>query len=152
MSIKIDRTDIPTAATEHLKMPMEILIENERGLALLSGFDFRDNCWLQTTFWQRYQGSSDDGQVVLIRLDALIRVFASKRLRDVLLGGGFPVIWSAVEVAASMRLNANWGFNPHKFLWALQIRLQHERTMVQRFKRSECEAKPDEVKLLRLVA
>jgi hypothetical protein len=57
---------------------------------------------------------------VLLRFRALVGVFKARRLRELLLGRGFMLITPAVHVAARMRLNTQWGFNPLKFERELQ--------------------------------
>jgi hypothetical protein len=54
-----------------------------------------------------------------MRFRCLIKVFAARRLRDLLLNTGHGLFAPAVQVAARMRLNADLGFNPVKFERAL---------------------------------
>jgi hypothetical protein len=59
---------------------------------------------------------------VLMRLRCLIEVFRARRLADLLMHTGFNLIAPAVQIAASMRLNSDRGFNPVKFERALLAR------------------------------
>ena len=47
-------------------------------------------------------------------------MFGARRLANLLLNTGYNAIMPAVYVAARMRLNTHWGFNPRKFERALQ--------------------------------
>ena len=120
MTITWTPTDVPAVSDEHLRVPMQILVEQGRGLALFNGLTAYDRDRLEREFWLTFDGSAADGEAVLIRLYELIRVFSCQRLKDMLLENGYPLIWQAIAVAAAMRLNAEWGFNPQKFLWALR--------------------------------
>lgn len=120
MTITWNPTDIPLVDADQLRLPMQILVDNGRGLALITGLTAYDRSRLEEAFWARFEGTASEGHAVLIRLDELIRVFTSHRLKDAFLEGGYSVIWQAISVAASMRLNSDWGFNPQKFLWSLR--------------------------------
>jgi hypothetical protein len=111
-----------------LRMPMQMLINEGRGLALLNGLSDYDRTRLGDAFIEHFEGSDAEAQAALMRLDAMIAVFSAQRLRDMLLKDGFMLIWQAVAVAANMRLNAEWGFNPQKFIWALQHQRQATQT------------------------
>ena len=54
-----------------------------------------------------------------MRFRCLIGVFAARRLTNLLMHTGYPVLAPAARVAARMRLNADLGFNPIKFERAL---------------------------------
>lgn len=120
MTITWNPTDIPLVNADQLRLAMQILVDNGRGLALITGLTAYDRSRLEETFWSRFEGTASEGHAVLIRLNELIRVFTSHRLKDAFLEGGYAVIWQATSVAASMRLNSEWGFNPQKFLWSLR--------------------------------
>jgi hypothetical protein len=55
----------------------------------------------------------------LLRFWSLVTVFSSRRLRDLLHARGFALLAPAGAVAARMRMNAHWGFNPNKVMAAL---------------------------------
>ena len=57
------------------------------------------------------------------RFRALVGVFAGARLQHLFLRRGLALIGPAMQVAAEMRLNVQWGFNPTKFLRALELSL-----------------------------
>lgn len=120
MTTTLTLSDIPAVDAEMLRNAMQILVDNGRGLALLNGLTSYDRDRLEQQFWSTFEGSRLTGRAVLIRLDELIRVFSCPRLREMMLDNGYALIWQAIALAATMRLNAEWGFNPHKFVWALR--------------------------------
>ncbi len=120
MTVTWTPTDVPAVRMEDLAMVMRLLVEHERGLTLYHGLDAADREQLHSAFWATYAGSMGEGHAILLRLDALVAVFSAQRLKQILLEGGFVIVWQAVAIAAGMRLNAEWGFNPQKFLWTLR--------------------------------
>ncbi|HXF52687.1 MAG TPA: hypothetical protein VNK52_01055 [Hyphomicrobiaceae bacterium] len=120
MANMFDLTDVPMVAPEDLAIPMRQLIRGERAaLAVLYGTGEADVRLIEAAFWQEFNGNTAAGVAVLLRFRGLISLFAVRRLRDRLLEKGHALIGPAVAVAAGMRLNAKWGFNPNTFLWAL---------------------------------
>jgi len=119
MATTLDLTDIPLVAPTDLAIPMRLLIDGERALALLYGAAETDMRTIEEAFWQQFDGDTVTGLAVLLRFRNLLEVFSARRLRDLLLNRGHAVVVPAVAAAAGMRLNAKWGFNPHKFLRTL---------------------------------
>jgi hypothetical protein len=119
MATTLDLTDIPPVAPEDLAVAMRLLIDSERALALLHGAAEADMRDIEQAFWQQFDGDTALGLAVLLRFRNLIDVFSARRLKELLLHRGYGLIASAVTVASAMRLNARWGFNPQKFLRAL---------------------------------
>jgi hypothetical protein len=119
MATTLDLTDIPTVAPEDLAIAMRLLIDSERALALLYGAAEADMRHIEQAFWQQFDGDTALGLAVLLRFRNLVDVFSARRLKEMLLQRGYGLIASSVAVASAMRLNVKWGFNPHKFLCAL---------------------------------
>ena len=119
MATTLDLTDIPLVAPTDLAIPMRLLIDGERALALLYGAAEADIRTIEEAFWQQFDGDTATGLAVLLRFRNLLEVFSARRLRDLLLNRGHAVVVPAVAAAAGMRLNAKWGFNPYKFLRTL---------------------------------
>jgi hypothetical protein len=119
MATTFDLTDVPIVAPADLAIPMRLLIDGERVLALLYGAAEADMRAIDEAFWLEYDGDTARGIAVLLRFRNLLGLFTARRLRDLLLDRGHGLIPPAVTAAATMRLNAKWGFNPHKFLRAL---------------------------------
>ncbi len=113
-------SDVPAVDDSDLAQAMDILVNNELGLVFLKGISSADRDRLEDQFWQLFEGDRAAGRAVLVRLDELIHVFKDKRLQTLFLETGYALIGRAVRLAARCRLNAEKGFNPHKFLWDLR--------------------------------
>jgi len=120
MSDRLDRSDVPLVASHELLLPMRHLIETERGLALLNGLSNAELRAVDHAVWEKLEGDAARRVAVLLRLRALIEVFKARRLAELFLDRGLRLIAPAVHVAARMRLNTEWGFNPLKFERALR--------------------------------
>ncbi len=114
-----DTTDLPMVRRAALALAMHLLIDDERGLILLRGATPADRASLEAKFWDCFDGDTREGVATLVRLWSLIDVFQARRMRELLLNRGFRVVQAAIEVAASSRLNVQWGFNPQRFVMAL---------------------------------
>lgn len=115
-----DTTDLPQVRRAALALAMHLLIEDERGLVMLNGSTAADRKRLEAMFWECYDGDTREGVATLVRLWAMVDVFQTRRLKAILLGRGFKLIEQAVTVAASSRINLDWGFNPQRFLMGLR--------------------------------
>jgi hypothetical protein len=120
MGSKVDRSDVPLVASHDLLVPMQHLIDTERGLALLNGISNAELREVDHAVWDALEGDAGRRVAVLLRFRALIQVFKARRLAELFLHRGFMMIAPAVHVAARMRLNSEWGFNPLRFERALQ--------------------------------
>ena len=118
MPAMIDTSDVPYVAPEALTLPMRHLVESGRGLALLKGLSRKDLRDVDAAVWEDI--APEHRVAVLLRLRCLIRVFQARRLASLFLDHGHGLIAPAVYVAARMRLNTTWGFNPLKFERALK--------------------------------
>jgi hypothetical protein len=119
MAVKLDPTDIPQVAASDLNRPMQMLIEKGQGLALLTGLSEHDLRELETSLWSDFQTDPDIRVAIALRLRALVDVFATRRLKDVLLARGFKVIPAAIAAASQERLNTHFGFNAQRLLLAI---------------------------------
>jgi hypothetical protein len=115
-----DLTDVPAIAPTDLVAAMQALINDGRGLALLRGLEDADLDTVQALLKRRFQADPQTALAVFVRFRHLAEVFSARRLKDLMLDRGYALIAPAIAVAASLRLNANRGFNPQKFLLALQ--------------------------------
>lgn len=114
-----DLTDLPPVEPRHLMIAMQIAIEHGCGLSVLHGLDEATARSLEQAFWQRFSGETAEGVASLLRFRSLSGLFKSRRLEAMLLEQGFALLAPAVHLAAGMRLNVSWGFNPQRFLIAL---------------------------------
>ena len=122
MSPAIDLTDLPKAAPETLALAMRLLIEDGRALILLRGASEEDRARLEERFWLRFEGSTAEGVVALLRLWSLVDVFKASRLRALLMDRGYALLADAARAAAEQRINVTWGFNPQRMLTELASR------------------------------
>lgn len=123
MAITWDPTDVPAVAVEDLAAPMRELIAGERGLVFLRGLTPEDAQTVESCLRQRLGKEPSVELAALMRFRALADVFACRRLRELMLERGFEVIGPALQIAASMRLNLRWGFNPQNFYRAVSALL-----------------------------
>lgn len=130
MSPAFDLTDLPKAAPETLALAMRLLIEDGRALILLRGATPEDRTRLEERFWQRFDGTTAEGVVALLRLWGLVEVFKARRLRALLLDRGYALLADAARAAAVERINTSWGFNPQRMLAALKSRRPSLRVIV----------------------
>ncbi|MGZ5851561.1 MAG: hypothetical protein ACXWJH_03195 [Hyphomicrobium sp.] len=115
-----DLTDVPAIASADLAAAMQALIADGRGLVLLRGLEDADLDTVQAELKRRFHADPQTALAVFVRFRHLAEVFSARRLKELMLERGFALIGPAIAIAASLRLNANRGFNPQKFLIALQ--------------------------------
>jgi hypothetical protein len=115
-----DLTDVPAIAPSDLGAAMQALIADGRGLVLLRGLENADLDTVQAELKRRFHTDPQTALAVFVRFRHLAEVFSARRLKDLMLDRGFALIAQAIAIAASLRLNSNRGFNPQKFLLALQ--------------------------------
>ncbi|AGK57418.1 hypothetical protein HYPDE_28693 [Hyphomicrobium denitrificans 1NES1] len=130
MVAKLDPTDVPQVATSALNRPMQMLIANGQGLALLKGLSERELRVLEGSLWSDIETNVDERLAVALRFRALIDVFAARRLKDMLLERGFKVIAAAIAAASEQRLNARFGFNAQRLLLAIDAATEPSRQPV----------------------
>jgi hypothetical protein len=119
MAMTWDLTDVPTVAAADLAAAMRALIDDGRGLVLLRGLADADLDTVQADLQRRYHGDPQAALAVFVRFRHLVEVFSARRLKDMMLDRGYALMAPAIAIAASLRLNANRGFNPQAFLLAL---------------------------------
>ncbi len=115
-----DLTDVPAIAPTDLAAAMQALINDGRGLVLLRGIEDADLNTVQAELKRLFHGDPQRALAVFVRFRHMAEVFSARRLQDLMLDRGYALIAPAIAIAASLRLNANRGFNPQKFLLALQ--------------------------------
>jgi hypothetical protein len=138
MSAVLDRSDVPQVMAEDLALPMQHMIAAGRGLVLLRGISDTELRQVEHAVWDEIEGGSSVKVATLLRFRCLVGVFASSRLQQLFLRRGLALLEPALEVAAEMRLNVQWGFNPVKFTRALEARLAEldQRRSVRRIERA----------------
>jgi hypothetical protein len=124
MAITWNPSDVPVADAEDLASAMLVLIGTEHGLVLYRGELSREEEALVSGCLHERLGREPSRELAaLMRFRALVQVFSNRRLNDLLLEHGYDAIAPAVRVAAEMRLNLKWGFNPRKFARTLNAML-----------------------------
>ena len=138
MSAILDRCDVPQVSPQSLALPMQAMIAAGRGLVLLRGISDAELRDVEHAVWDKLGGTSSDKVATLLRFRCLVGVFAAARLQQLFLRRGLALMGPAIEVAAEMRLNVQWGFNPMKFLRAVEAKLDEidDRSAVRRLERA----------------
>jgi hypothetical protein len=119
----VNRSDVPLVNASDLAMPMQHLVATGRGLAMLRGLTDAELREVDHAMWGALKIEPAQRVAVLLRFRCLIKAFGARRLADLLMHRGYNLIAPAVQVAAEMRLNGDYGFNPVKFERALRERL-----------------------------
>lgn len=119
MPSTLNPTDVALVNPQNLALAMQHMVDTGRGLALLRGITKDELREIDALLSDRLGHDPAQRLAVLMRLRCLVEVFRARRLADLLIGTGYNLIAPAVRVAASMRLNADRGFNPVKFERAL---------------------------------
>jgi len=119
MAMTWDLTDVPAVATADLAAAMRALVDAERGLVLLRGLAEDDLDTVQAELQRRFHGEPQRALAVFVRFRHMVEVFSARRLKDMMLDRGYGLMAPAIAIAASLRLNANRGFNPQAFLMSL---------------------------------
>ena len=120
MTARVDLTDVPTIEERDLALALRMMLAEGRYLAGAQDFSEDDIRRVEQAFWSRRAGTHSDKVAVLLRLRSLISVFCTRRLKELLTQYGAHAVPYALQIAAKMRLNTKWGFNPQKFARALQ--------------------------------
>jgi hypothetical protein len=117
--VPINLSDVALVEAKSLWLAMQYMIDTERGLAMLRGISDAELREVDLALWEGLRADPAERVAVLVRFRAMIKVFAARRLSNLLLATGHRLLAPAVQVAARMRLNAGFGFNPVKFERAL---------------------------------
>jgi hypothetical protein len=115
-----DLTDVPAVAPTDLAAAMRVLIDNERGIVLLRGLSDGDLTLVRCELQRLFQSEPQRALAVFVRLRTMVEVFSARRLQEMMLDRGYALLAPAIAIAASLRLNANRGFNPQRFMLSLQ--------------------------------
>ncbi|HET6322266.1 MAG TPA: hypothetical protein VFF87_09470 [Hyphomicrobium sp.] len=120
MAMTFDLSDVPTADAADLATAMRSLVKAGRGLVLLHGATEADLDRVRMIFQRRFHADPQRALAAFVRFRHLVAVFATRRLQRAVLEDGFAVMAPALAIAATLRLNGKRGFNPQRFLLALQ--------------------------------
>ncbi len=110
----LDASDVPRVGARELALALKIL-SSGNGLLLpsvtLSDEDLRR---VEQDFWQISPRARVRKVAVLLRFRSFLAACQSRHVSELIARHGQQALVSALEAAAHMRLNAKWGFNPHK--------------------------------------
>jgi hypothetical protein len=130
-SAVVDTSDVPTVAARELALALKLL-SGAKVLFIpehaLSEGDLRR---AEQTFWQFSKRDRTRKVAVLLRFRGLLEACQSRRLNALLARHGQDAMVHALSAAATMRLNAKWGFNPHKMARAVSEALSEAAGLVQ---------------------
>ena len=102
----INVSDVALVEARNLWLAMQYMIDTERGLAMLRGISEAELREIDRALWDALGTDPAERVAVLVRFRAMIKVFAARRLSNLLLNTGYRLLAPAVQVAARMRLNA----------------------------------------------
>ena len=115
----LNLSDVARVNPKTLALAMQYMVDTGRGLAMLRGISEAELREVEGALWDAMGDNPAERVATLVRFRCLIKVFSSRRLRELLMRTGYNLIAPAVQVAARMRLNADLGFNLIKFERAL---------------------------------
>ena len=119
MSNAVDLTDVPIVAPQDLGEAVRVLAA--AGIPLITSRNISEDRFraVEQAFWQGYDGSREVKTAILLRIRALSEVLGARRLNAFVSDHNAGMLRMTLKVAAAMRLNTKWGFNPTKFMFAL---------------------------------
>jgi hypothetical protein len=110
----LDPSDVPTVAVRELVLALKMLSAGGQ-LAIpqrtLTEDDLRR---VEQAFWQSSKRATTRKVAVLLRLRSLLEAVQSRRLAELVSSDSQATLVHVLAAAATMRLNAKWGFNPLK--------------------------------------
>ena len=115
----LNLSDVTLVDPRTLALAMQHMVDTGRGLAMLRGISEAELREVDGALWDALGDNPAERVAALVRFRCLIKVFSSRRLRELLMRTGYNLIAPAVQVAACMRLNADLGFNLLEFERAL---------------------------------
>ena len=115
----LNLSDVARVNPKTLALAMQYMVDTGRGLAMLRGISEVELREVDGALWDAMGDNPAERVAALVRFRCLIKVFSSRRLRELLMRTGYNLIAPAVQVAARMRLIANLGFNLLEFERAL---------------------------------
>lgn len=115
----VDTSDVPRVGARELALALKILSAGN-GLLLpnvtLSDEDLRR---VEQDFWMISPRARVRKVAVLLRFRSFLAACQTRHVNELIARHGQAALIIALEAAAKMRLNAKWGFNPHKMARAM---------------------------------
>lgn len=122
-SAALDTSDVPRVGARELALTLKMLSGRDLRIpsVRLSDDDLRR---VEQAFWQISRRGRQRKVAVLLRFRSLVEACQSRRLSELIARHGQEAVVKTLEIAASMRLNVKWGFNPHKLARAVSEALE----------------------------
>lgn len=115
----VDLTDVPVVIPQDLTQAVRLLAA--AGIPLITSRHASEEQFraVEAIFWDRFEGPRETKTAILLRIRALSEVLGARRLNQFVSRHNAAMLRATLKVAAGMRLNTKWGFNPTKFMFAL---------------------------------
>lgn len=115
----VDTSDVPRVGARELALALKILSAGD-GLLLPSvTLPDEDLRRVEQDFWMISPRARVRKVAVLLRFRSFLAACQTRHVNELITRHGQAALIIALEAAAKMRLNAKWGFNPHKMAWAM---------------------------------
>ncbi len=116
---QFDVTDVPTVSVAAMEAMVDLVVSRGRAGCFFSGHDAELRASVENDFWSSFAGTTGEGVAILVRFWALVDTMPARRVSKLLFNEGFAILKPLAAAAASIRLNASWGFPPQRLLWAV---------------------------------
>jgi hypothetical protein len=116
--VALDTSDVPRVGARELALALKILSAGNLLLPALTLSD-EDLRRVEQDFWQISPRARVRKVAVLLRFRSFLAACQTRHVSEVIARHGQEALVIALEAAAKMRLNAKWGFNPHKMARAM---------------------------------
>jgi hypothetical protein len=119
----VDLTDVPVVTPQDLGEAVRVLAA--AGIPLIASRTISEDRFraVEQAFWQNFDGPRELKTAILLRIRALSEVLGARRLNKFVSNHNSGMLRMTLKIAAHMRLNTKWGFNPTKFMMALSSAL-----------------------------
>jgi hypothetical protein len=137
----IDLSDLPNVSADRMRDALCLLTFANVDFdppKVLS--DAQEGAFIEA-FWRRHDGSGIEGLALSFRLLAMLRAMPSRQLRPQFLADYEMTLAASADVAASLRLNPRWGFNPMRFI----CEVRHRALELKQLKAERVMALPDQI-------
>lgn len=119
MIAPVDLTDIPVVTAAELWPIVEATISPRMSELVSAPLSQQQIDAVLRAFWSAHEGTGAQGLALSHRLIALLQGLSRRRFARLIHKQPHEVLQAAVNAAATLRLNAKWGFNPMRFAAAL---------------------------------
>lgn len=114
-----DATDVPFVAAADLAAALSILSPAGRHARMPRGLNEQDFARIETRLWGDDQNSGTR-TATMVRLRCLAETLGMARFTRLTGRHGAGILEPLLAAAATLRLNAERGFNPNRLMWAIE--------------------------------